>query len=639
VVKAFLRRTVPRRIDALITGALFVALSIWATFYWQRITAHGQPFYYQLYFEPAVMIGCGKGLVVARPQIPEMVPFLLRQVDRFSCDAIPANAPLGTEELFQVGTWRYLMLAVGITWRIVGVSWSALGPLFGILFGATIAAAYLTFRLGMSPLLAVIAAVALRFSIMHLKYLPILRDYAKAPFALLLMFLMGLLVAGNASWKRVLTIAAAYGAVNGIAYGFRMDFTAFIPPFLVALALFLDGGPARNLALKAAAAALALATYLIAAWPVIATLEQARSGCGWHVILMGFSDDIDPRLGVDQPPYQWNREYLDEYAFTTVTSHAARRQPNIGHFGWCGTAYSNASRSYLFELATFFPSDLIVRALASIRRVVELPFSPVPGIDDDDGKAVDWGAGHGIGFTIVVAAIVLALAANLRIGLFLIFFLLYFGALPAIQFDHRHFFYLIFITWWAGGFLIQAAIEGRPLQPLHWLQAVAIPAGLVVAFALVLWAARTYQTPVVRALLSEYLSASREPIPAAQLASPQQGVRAAPPTDPETADFIVVDLNGSRCAEHAAVGFQYADPIRKPYGRIFTLPPDSRSEGLTHIFMPIYDGFGHLDLPTPDNGCVDGVYRVRDPRRLPLLLETILSPGWRRQPLYQRFAN
>jgi hypothetical protein len=148
-----------------------------------------------------------------------------------------------------------------------------------------------------------------------------------------------------------------------------------------------------------------------------------------------------------------------------------------------------------------------------------------------------------------------------------------------------------------------------------------------------------YQQPVVRALLGEYLAASRESIPSSQLASPQQGVRAAPRTDPETADFIVVDLNGSRCDPHATVGFQYDDPARKPYGRVFTLPSDSRSAGLTHIFMPIYDGFGRLDLPKPDSGCVDGVYRVRDPRRLPLLLETILSPSWRHQPLYQRFGD
>ena len=100
--------------------------------YWKRAVAAGQPFYYQNYFEPAVMIGCGKGFVVARPQVPAMVPFLWRQVDRFSCDAIAADAPLGTEDMFQQGSWRYLMLAVGYTWRLFGVSWSALAPLFAL---------------------------------------------------------------------------------------------------------------------------------------------------------------------------------------------------------------------------------------------------------------------------------------------------------------------------------------------------------------------------------------------------------------------------------------------------------------------------------------------------------------------------
>ena len=60
----------------------------------------GQPFYYQEYFEPAVMIACGKGFVIAQPQVPAMVPFLHRQVDSFSCDAIPHSATLGTEGLY-----------------------------------------------------------------------------------------------------------------------------------------------------------------------------------------------------------------------------------------------------------------------------------------------------------------------------------------------------------------------------------------------------------------------------------------------------------------------------------------------------------------------------------------------------------
>ncbi len=143
----------PWWIDATIALLLFVGAATGGMSYWKGAVTTGQPFYYQIYFEPAVMIGCGKGFVVARPQVPAMVPFLWRQVDRFSCDAIGPDAPLGTDDMFQLGSWRYLMLAVGYTWRLFGVSWSALGPLFALLFGTTIASVYgdLSPRHGSAP--------------------------------------------------------------------------------------------------------------------------------------------------------------------------------------------------------------------------------------------------------------------------------------------------------------------------------------------------------------------------------------------------------------------------------------------------------------------------------------------------------
>ena len=145
---AIRRGITPFWVDCAIALVLGVGATIGGLSYWKRATVNGQPFYYQYYFEPAVMIACGKGFVVARPQVTAMVPFLWRQTDGFSCDAIPADAALGTEELYQVGARRYLMLAVGWTWRIFGVSWRALGPLFAVLFGATIVALYGVFRLG-----------------------------------------------------------------------------------------------------------------------------------------------------------------------------------------------------------------------------------------------------------------------------------------------------------------------------------------------------------------------------------------------------------------------------------------------------------------------------------------------------------
>ena len=114
------RRPIQLRIDGLIVLALFVASGILGIVFWKRAVRYGQPFYYQLYFEPAVMVGCGRGFVVARPQVPEMVAFLRQEVDHFSCDAIPPDAPLTADEVFQQGSWRYLMLSVGYTWSPAG---------------------------------------------------------------------------------------------------------------------------------------------------------------------------------------------------------------------------------------------------------------------------------------------------------------------------------------------------------------------------------------------------------------------------------------------------------------------------------------------------------------------------------------
>jgi len=641
---AFRREGFPWWLDGSIAIALFVALGIWGTGYWQRTAGRGQPYYYQIYFEPAVMIACGKGFVVARPQVPEMVAFLQRRVDRFSCDSIGPDVRLGSDEVFQVGSWRYLMLTVGYAWRLLGVSWSGLGPLFGTLFGATIATAYAVFRLGMNPMLALAASMALRFETMHLKYLGVLRDYAKVPFTFALFFLLGLLVAGRATWRRVLMIAAAYGVVLGIGFGFRTDFESDIPPFLLALVCFLEGGVTRNLRMKAAAGAIFAAAFLVTAWPVISTLEKARSGCGWHVVLLGFANTFYAPLGVNAAPYEVNREYLDEWEHTAVTSYMARVHPEIGHIGMCEPSHSMASREYLVDVLRRFPADQIIRMSASVRRIVELPFSPVPGIDDDGDRPVDWGAGHGIGLSLVLATIALMMAVNMRVGLFLLFFLLYFGALPAIQFDHRHFFHLIFITWWAAGFLVQSAITDRE----QWRtvasglpRAAIVLSGCMGLFLVVLWSARWYQQPGVRAILNDYLAAPRERLPLDRVLSGDPGtpIRVAPRTDPETADFLAVDLNRSRCGAKAAVTFRYDDPSRRAFGRTFPVPHQPGAEGLTHIFMPIYDGFGRIEFSDAPEGCVEGVYRVRNPAQFGMLLEVMLSPGWRQQPLYQRLGE
>jgi hypothetical protein len=160
--------------------------------------------------------------------------------------------------------------------------------------------------------------------------------------------------------------------------------------------------------------------------------------------------------------------------------------------------------------------------------------------------------------------------------------------------------------------------------------------GCMAAFLVVLWTARAYQQPTVRGMLSRYLEAPRDQIPLAQVLSSEPRIRVSPHTDPETADLVAVDVNASRCGERTTVAFRYGDPARKGFERSFVVGRRSAGPGLTHIFMPIYKGFQRLEVYDAPPGCVDGVYRVRKPEQFTMLLEAILPPEWKREPLYQR---
>ena len=637
-------------VDGLVGAALFLAAAIWGTSYWHRAVATGMPFFYQLYFEPAVMVACGKGFVVAQPQIPAMTAFLHQRQDRFSCDAIPPDAVLGTRDLFQ-GAWRYLLLTVGGAWRVLGVSWSGLGPLFGLLFGATIAAVYAVCRLGMGPPVATACAVALCFSRLHLAYLPVLRDYAKAPFTLMLVFLLGLLVLRRPTRTGLLTVAASYGVVLGIGYGFRTDFLAAIPPFFVTVFGFLDGGLRRHLRLKAVASAVCLAAFFVTAWPVIDAVRRS-GGCQWHTVLLGFPTGFSRPLGLAEGPYKLSRVYSDNFVYATVTSYAARLNRGVGHIDYCRPEYDRATAQYARDLARHFPADMIIRAYGAALRVVELPFSWNFGPQSDfDNQRPDPGGARRLGLMIVLAAVLLATIGCVRIGLFLVFFLLYFGGYPAAQFHARHYFHLEFITWWAAGFVSHSAIvRVYPAVASGWSNgdlrrsvqratlALTVCAALLTA---ALWGARLYQQKAAETVFETYLAVQKDEVPLTDLSSGTLQVvpRTAVGTDPETADFLRIDVNRWLCSAASTITLRYDTSKRPEFARRFTVPHDDTVRAPTRIFTPVYDHFQGMAMSDVPAGCVQAVFRARNPGDIGLMLEAVLPPRWRNTPLYQRFGD
>jgi hypothetical protein len=250
----------------------------------------------------------------------------------------------------------------------------------------------------------------------------------------------------------------------------------------------------------------------------------------------------------------------------------------------------------------------------------------------------------------VLVAIGLAMAASVRIGAFLVFFVLYVGGYPAIQFDVRHYFHLEFITWWAAGFVLQTAIvqvrtfvrERR--WDSAWTPALKRASYGLAASALALgtglWAARAYQQASARAIFGAYLEAESDDI---DLPRQEPGVlvaiaRGVPATDPETAELLRIDVNDWQCSEHEALTFRYDPGRHQEFWRTVFLNDRQPLRAPTHIFMPVYDGFQGIERATANPGCITRIAHVRNPGRFALLLEAVLPPQWETRPLYQRLG-
>ncbi len=653
------------RVDLVVALALLVGSGVWATRFWNFFVAHGgQPSFYQAVFEPAVMIACGKGFVVAStPQPPALADFLERRRDAFDCREIPPTLKLGRENLYQ-GTWRYLLVTVGWAWRVLGISWSGMGPLFGLFFGVTIALAYGIFRLGMGPPLALAGASGLTISSLHLINLPHLRDYAKAPFMLALMLILGLLVKWPVRRRTMLALAAAYGAVLGIGYGFRTDFLVNLPAIGIVLFACLGGGITKNLALKAAAAALAVATFVVVSWPVT-SLVYSGGGCQWHVVLLGLQSRFDRELHVAPAQYDFGYAYSDSYVFHTVSSYARRTPQGLERLTYCSHQYDVESGAYLEQLVAGFPADFAVRAYASSLRIVELPFhwwgGPIEGWSVPlyrlRGAILRRKPVSYAGVLVVAAAMVLAASASVRVGFCLLFFVLYFGGYPAAQFSDRHYFHLELITWWAGGFIVhQTLMVLRSFwRAPGWRRldaAVAIGRAavfIVLATALIvptMQLARWYQRRQATTLLQAYISAPKRPLPLRataagvlqEIAPPAAGDQ-QPSTWQFATQFLEVDLNEAACGPTPSVTFRYDTVPELDFSRTVTLAGRAESAGPTRIFFAAYEHFRGLEFSDATPGCVTGASRFVDLRALPLLLNATIAPDWERQPLYQRLAD
>ena len=638
----------PRRTEAAVAVAIFIVAAIGGGAYYARdIRLGGRPFFYQTYFEPAVMLACGKGFLISQHQPPALQDFLFEKTDHFSCDELPRDLKVGTEGLVQ-RPWRYLMTSVAVAWMVLGISWSGLAPLFGVFYGSTTLLAYALCRLIVGRIAAAACAAVLSVSSLQLANLPNLRDYAKAPFTLALVLILIALVVRPWRPRDVLMLSLCYGLVLGVGYGFRTDLLIDIPPFLIAIAFFLPGGVLRDVSLRVAAVGLFTAGFVAAGWPIISAVG-ARGGCQWHVFLLGLTTPFNDALGVSGGAYSWGHLYKDEYLWATVSSYATRFRPDLGYIEYCSREYDVASWQYLRHILVTFPADIVTRAYASALQVLDLPFRRFDVLKHTG--------------PLLAAVFVLAISsASLRLALFAAFVILYFGGYPAIQFMPRHYFPFEFITLAVLAFLIERgarvgmaiARESRADRPTSTatVRSVAVCAViLTVALLAPLGLLRWYQNEQASRLLESYVASATSAVPLEAVAPgrfrlPEDDARrlsqieAVAALGRATARFVETELDAGACRPGTTVTFQY-DPTypATDFSQTVSLQTVTQVGQPTRLYEPVYAGFRGIDVSDPSPACVPRVSIVDDVDRLPLLLSVQLPPEWASQPQYQRISR
>lgn len=631
--------------------------------------AGGKEDFGQREFAAAVAQACGHGFVdIGYSLTPELDDFLALKRDTFDCASLPAEVPHALPNLTQ-GLYRYLMSTVAMVWKVRGVKWSVLSPLFGLAYGLTLAAAYLLFRWGMGRVTATTLTAVLSISAVHLGYLPYLRDYAKAPFILALLLIMVRIAAVPLERRRALVSSAVFGVVLGIGFGFRNDLLINIVPWIGVVLFCTPGGLLRQLPLKAACLVVSIGLFWLVALPVFTA--YGRGSNSGHVALLGLMDAFDGTLGVSGAAYKWGYGYSDSLVSTQINSYSFRLYDRP--VPYLSAEYDKAMVEYILRIVRDWPADIAVRAYGSVLKVLEFPFevgkyhNRVPfGLQSEWVQTLyAWQIGTlelltGLGPYVVAAALVIIAGTSIRVALSLGVLLLYFTGYPAIQFNSRHFFHLEFITWWALGFVITQAARWRPgrntgISPVSpwstpWARAAAFAGVVAVVLVGSVAGLRAYQAPHVRSLLNaRYLGAPRAtlamvPVPAGSgrtLVSVPDVWRGRPAAWSVDAAYVIAEFSAAACRTNRVTAtFRYkaqAPPTDFSYDTTVTIVPGPEP---TRVFFPGYFSLGWteftgVELDNVDVPCLTSVAKMDDAQRPELLLNLTLTPNWATGKLYQ----
>jgi hypothetical protein len=613
-----------------------------------------QPAFYQQNFGPAVMMACGYGFTQPAFQHSpaSLSDFLQLRTQTFRCEDFSKSLVL--EQVTWNGTWYYLYGTVAVIWKVTGLSWPALDGLAAALGSFELLALYGLFRLIAPRSLSIVAALIVMLAPYNLGQLMMLRDFSKAPFVLGSTFILGFLILRPLSNRATVALAAAFGALVGIGYGFRSDLLVMLPFGAAMMIVLLPGRLPKTWPRNLAAAVAAVVAFAIAGYPPLQ--GQRSGGCQFHYALLGLTLTHD--LNVQSPMYAFGDHFSDTFVDLKAGDYANRvmaMEPPI----LCAPAYDEATGALFFRIVATFPADFVTHAYGSVLTILRagLPLGPLERVAGGIPGATRPARMVDRVLTMVapliplaaVGAVAVAWSMAPRLGIALTAFVLFLTGYPAIQFEARHWFHLRFLSLWMVLALWAACRHGRG----KWT-AVAIRRGLVPVAAtlglmvLALWTLRIVQRPALDRLVGAYLAAPVESLPVssneAGLTVDWQPAFFGHESSRRASDMLAVTVAPQGCGADGPVDlvFRYDPPIAS-HDMTSKVRVERLTAGPTTVFFPVFSlsefdrtllRFTSVEVPGRPTDCVTRIARLVD-RSLPLWLQIQVPPDWRERPYYQ----
>lgn len=644
------------------------------------------PQFFQEWFEPAVMLASGHGYTnVDKQALPALAAFLdagQPEIGTFAPATLPEELPIQPLTAFQT-RHRYLLMAVAACFAILGIAWASLWPLYGLLYGVSCVAAYGLFRVAMGRAFALVCTGMLISSPLHLMKLPGLRDYGKAPFILITLLIMALLLSRAWPPRGHRWLGAAAGLAVGIGVGFRIDVLIVVTPLVIVWLVFAAGPWRPTLPARLTGIAVFFAVLLLTGGPILLTL--AEGGNKSHPALLGLADRFDLRLELDQPPYNLQHTFYDAEVMLKLQAFEKHRTGDSPLLDYENPVYERIADDYYAVVLRTFPADFAIRALSAVQGVIEglRPGNTYPepiGIDAPALRPI-YAVRHGIErvllfrplYMMILMLAVMAAAAP-RQALGWCFLALFFTGYTAVQFYTRHSFHLEFLPILLGGAFYQRCMaataagwrigaRGLTARAFDWrrnhggravLRVAALGAMVIAGLLGPLWLLRLYQQARVMPLLEAYADAPRIAVPHTVRILADGAAAITPSTlaaDPALLDapafdmqYLVLTFDTARGGVQGAVTYTGAE-YDNDLGHRFALP--ETAGGATTLCVPVFRArlateaveWVRFDGITLEGGGAERLLALEafaDPFGFPFYMTVVLPPNLDATRLYQR---